>query len=554
MELEYGAHLYYGPPLEEGGFFQDSNLPGGRTISDMDYDRIECLFKRVCEEAQPFERLVVTYDEAVRLFSYNKYKLDIIKEKVPIDGTTVVYRCGYAVDLCRGPHIPNTSYVKAFKLVMNSASYWKGDVKKDMMQRVYGMSFPKMSQMEEWSEMRRRAQESDHRVIGKHQELFMFHDDSPGACFFLPRGVVIYHRMEEFIRREYRKRGFCEVITPNVYSVNLWRRSGHWDNYKDCMFPLRFDDQDWALKPMNCPVHCLMFANKPRSYRDLPIRIADFGALHRNELSGALTGLTRVRRFQQDDAHIFCLQEHIESEVLKALDFVDYVYSVFGFKVQFELSTMPEKHLGSLETWEKAEAALRRALVLKHGDNWKVNPGDGAFYGPKIDGHLTDALNRSHQCPTIQLDFQLPQRFDLRVARPDDTFDQPIIIHRAIFGSFERFFAILVEHNAGKWPFWLSPRQCIVMSVSAKSADYASDVQKKIYEAGYECELDVSMHLLKKKIRDAQVSQFNFIAVVGSVEQEKNTVSLRFRDTPETKEMKVDELISYFNSLRDNYK
>jgi len=356
--------------------------------------------------------------------------------------------------------------------------------------------------LSEYEEQQKQAAERDHRNIGAKQELFFFHPLSPGSSFMLPHGARIYNKLISFIRGEYNDRGFTEVITPNMFNSKLWEISGHWANYKENMFTIKCDDTDFALKPMNCPGHCLMFDHRDRSYKELPIRFADFGVLHRNELSGALTGLTRVRRFQQDDAHIFCAQDQIKSELKGALNFMARVYGIFGFKFSLELSTRPEKFLGDIEVWNRAEKQLEEQLnefKSETGSEWKLNPGDGAFYGPKIDIHIKDAINRSHQCATIQLDFQLPIRFDLKFSNNQDKPEKPVIIHRAILGSVERFMAILIEHTAGKWPFWISPRQVVIVPVNARNIDYAKKVQQQIHDAGYFVEIDTSDNTVAKK-------------------------------------------------------
>ena len=457
LERKFDAHLCTGPPLEDGGFYYDVAMEPGTVVTHEHYEELKKFFASAVSEKQPFERLEIPKEKALEMFKYNKYKVEILRDKVPDGAICTAYRCGPLIDLCRGPHLPNTSKVKAFSVTNNSSAYWKGDQKNDSLQRVYGISFPEKKQLDEYLELRRLAAERDHRLIGKNQELFMWHQYSPGSTFMLPHGTRIYNRLQEFIRAEYRRRGFQEVVTPNIYNVDLWRTSGHWQHYQEGMFTFKCENEDWAIKPMNCPGHCLVFGSRQRSYRELPIRLADFGVLHRNELSGALTGLTRVRRFQQDDAHIFCMPEQIEQEIHGALDFLRHVYGVFGFEFQLHLSTMPDDHLGEVATWEKAEAALSKALDDLFPGNWKVNPKDGAFYGPKIDIKVFDALKRPHQCATIQLDFQLPQRFGLHFNRDDDSRDNPVIIHRAIFGSLERFMAILIEHTGGKWYVFVFP-------------------------------------------------------------------------------------------------
>lgn len=486
------------------------------------------------------------------MFAYNRFKVRIINEKITEDKTTV-YRNGTLIDLCRGPHVRHTGKIKAMKITKNSSSYWEGKADAETLQRVYGISFPDAKQLKEWEKLQEEAAKRDHRRIGKDQELFFFHELSPGSCFFLPRGAHIYNTLINFIRSEYNKRGFSEVITPNMYNAKLWQISGHWEYYAENMFSFESEKETFALKPMNCPGHCLLFDNRNRSWRELPLRLADFGVLHRNELSGALTGLTRVRRFQQDDAHIFCTNDQIKDEIDGCLNFLNHVYSVFGYTFDLVLSTRPEKYIGDLNEWNAAEKALEESLN-KFGAKWSINAGDGAFYGPKIDITILDALKRPNQCGTIQLDFQLPIRFNLSYVSETGEKKRPVIIHRAILGSVERQLAILTENYAGKWPFWLSPRQVMVVPVGAAFDEYANEVQQKLHAAGFMAESDVDAgDTLNKKIRNAQLAQFNFILVVGEKERTGHTVNVRTRDNIVHGELGVDELITKFEKLRDDF-
>jgi threonyl-tRNA synthetase len=535
LEHNFKVILAKGPPIEGGGFFYDVLLPeGGKSsITNDDYESIEKFVKtEILQKGQVFERLVISKEEALEMFKYNKYKVDTITNKVPDGGFTTAYKCGPLIDLCKGPHIPSTDLIKGFKVTKNSSSYWKNDAKNDSLQRVYGISFPTQKELDEYVKMMADREKRDHRNIGRDQELFFFHPLSPGSCFFLPRGTKIYNKLIEFIRNEYRVRGFTEVITPNIYNKELWVTSGHWENYEENMFSFKCDEQTFCLKPMNCPGHCLAYKALHRSYRELPLRFAEFGVLHRNELHGALTGLTRVRRFQQDDCHIFCRPDQIVTEISNALEFLRSVYGVFGFDFTLELSTRPkEKFLGTLEMWENAEKSLENALKIFCGDNWKLNPGDGAFYGPKIDIHVLDVMKRSHQCATIQLDFNLPERFDLEFdAESEGKRIRPVIIHRAIYGSLERFIGILIEHTGGKWPLWLSPRQVMICTIRKDVESYAEKVKQTLFEAGFDVEMDSSDLTINKKVRKYQLSQFNYILVVGKDEAEKGTVNVRIRD------------------------
>ncbi|CAI6354569.1 unnamed protein product [Macrosiphum euphorbiae] len=547
MERIYGGCLCYGPPIE-GGFYYDMFIEN-KGVSNFDFPVMENLVKQIVKEKQPFERLEVSKEDLLEMFKYNEFKVRILNEKVTTP-TTTVYRCGPLIDLCRGPHIRHTGKVKAFKVVKNSATYWEGNSTAETLQRVYGISFSDNKQMKEWEKFQEEAARRDHRKIGREQELFFFHELSPGSCFFQPKGAHIYNTLIEFIKSEYRKRGFQEVVSPNIYNVKLWQTSGHWAHYAENMFSFDVEKETYALKPMNCPGHCLMFDHRNRSWRELPLRMADFGVLHRNELSGALTGLTRVRRFQQDDAHIFCTTEQIGQEMMSSLDFLRHVYTVFGFTFHLRLSTRPEKYLGELEMWENAEKQLADSLN-SFGEPWTLNPGDGAFYGPKIDITISDALKRQHQCATIQLDFQLPIRFNLNYISESGEKKRPVIIHRAIFGSVERMIAILTESFAGKWPFWLSPRQAVVIPVGPQFDEYSEKVKKEIYEAGFMCDVDVDHgDTLNKKIRNAQLAQYNFILVVGDKEKTANTVNVRTRDNNVHGEFSIEETIQRLQRLK----
>ncbi|WVQ78227.1 threonine-tRNA ligase [Cryptococcus sp. DSM 104549] len=539
-----GCCLGYGPPIEEGGFFYDMSLADGRTISQDDYKGIEDVCKIAVKEKQPFERLELPKEVLLEMFKYNKYKQHYINDKVPDGTSSTVYRCGPLIDLCLGPHVPHTGRIKSLAVTKNSSSYFLGDAKNDTFQRVYGMSFPDNQQMKEYKKYLEEAAKRDHRKIGKEQELFVFNDLSPGSAFFLPMGMRIYNTLMNFIKAEYFKRGFSEVGSPNIFNSKLWETSGHWQNYAEDMFQLKVDEDTFALKPMNCPGHCVIFDSRERSYKELPLRFAEFGVLHRNEASGALSGLTRVRRFVQDDAHIFCTPDQVESELYAAFEFLDAVYKPFGFTYKVGLSTRnPKKWMGDLALWDKAENTLREVLEKKVPGNWHVNEEDAAFYGPKLDFQLTDALKRNWQCGTIQLDFNLPERFNLKYHSSEQPgtenagsdkigaqFARPVMIHRAILGSLERFLAIITESSAGKWPLWLSPRQVVIIPVAKPFIDYAHKVSKTFQDAGLYTDVDLSDNTLPKKIRNAQVAQWNFIIVVGQDELDAEAVNIRNRD------------------------
>ncbi|KAJ7625064.1 hypothetical protein DFH06DRAFT_1008350 [Mycena polygramma] len=553
-ERHYGCHLCFGPPTDEG-FFYEMAIED-RTVSISDYPALEKVSEAAIKEKQKFERLVMTKESLLEMFAYNKYKKYFIETKVPDGTSTTVYRCGPMIDLCVGPHIPHTGKIKAMMITKNSSSYFLGDASNDSLQRLYGISFPDKKQLTEYKAFLVEAAKRDHRRIGKDQELFFFNDMSPGSCFFLPHGTRIYNTLLEFMRAEYFKRGYQEVITPNMFHSKLWETSGHWQNYKDDMFTLDVEKEKWALKPMNCPGHCLVFGSRDRSYRELPIRMAEFGIIHRNEASGALTGLTRVRRFAQDDTHVFCMPSQVEEEISALFDFMQHVYGTFGLEFQLELSTRPDNFLGEIKTWDHAEDQLKLALEKQYPGKWEINPGDGAFYGPKIDISVRDSLRRSFQCATIQLDFQLPERFDLKFRGEDlaNPETRPVMIHRAILGSLERFIAIITEHFAGKWPFWLSPRQIIVIPVAVPYKEYASQVCERLKSIGLYADVDNGADTLPKKVRNGEIAQYNFILVVGEEEMNKQSVNVRNRDNIGIKGrdemMPLDDIVAKLLALK----
>lgn len=601
MEYKYKGELCIGPPLEDG-FYYDIHIPDGTKVHEGDFDDLNKRVDKIVKEKRTFQRLELTKEEAKDMFSYNPFKLEIISELE--DGTTITaYRDGPFIDLCRGPHVPQSTRVKAMMCKGTGQAYWRGKAGNPSLQRVFGISFPDKKKMKEYKHFLEEAAKRDHRLIGVKQELIMFNQLSPGCAFFLPHGQRIYNTLLDFLRKEYWKRGYTEVQTPNLFDFDLWHTSGHAANYKENMFVINVEGREFGLKPMNCPSHCVIFGSRVRSYRELPMRLADFGVLHRNELSGTLSGLTRVRRFQQDDAHIFCTQEQVTEEVTNYLHFFKYVYDIFGFEYEFELSTRPEKYIGEVALWELAECMLADALVQFTGKQrgekggWELNPGDGAFYGPKIDIKIYDALRRRHQCATLQLDFQLPIRFDLQYqtkgGRPQDAisantnkkkqnressaeqaslqreqnksdtaggkevkegFARPVIIHRAIYGSFERFFAVLMEHYGGFWPFWLSPRQSIVVPVSEKFLVYARNVQERLRAHVFHVDVDTSDRTLGKKLAEARNHYYNTILVVGEQEEANGTVNVRKRGVNETQVMSLDEVADMFIKWRSEFK
>ncbi|KAG8906364.1 threonyl-tRNA synthetase [Tulasnella sp. 403] len=556
-EKHYGCNLCLGPPTDDG-FFYEMSIED-RAVVPTDYPNLETLAQGATKEKQKFERLVMSKEDLLKMFHYNKYKKHFIETKVPDGTSTTVYRCGPMIDLCIGPHIPHTGRIKAFMVTKSSSSYWLNDANNDTLQRIYGISFPDAKQMKEYKEFLAEAAKRDHRKIGKEQELFFFHELSPGSTFFLPHGARIYNTLLDLMKEEYHKRGYTEVISPNMYNSKLWKTSGHWQHYKDDMFVLPVDKDEFALKPMNCPGHCLIFDSRDRSYKELPIRMAEFGVVHRNEASGALSGLTRVRRFVQDDTHIFCMPNQIESEIENLFDFLERVYGLFGFEFKLTLSTRPETFLGHIATWDEAERQLSAVLDRAYPGKWELNPGDGAFYGPKIDITIKDALGRSYQCATIQLDFQLPEQFKLKYRGPEANEDpeavtRPVMIHRAILGSLERFIGILTEHTAGKWPFWLSPRQVLVVPVAAPFKEYASEVTQRLSDIGLYVDVDNGENTLQKKIRNGEIARYNFILVVGQEEMESKSVNVRNREDVGTKTrsemVKLDEIVEKLALLK----
>jgi threonyl-tRNA synthetase len=654
MECKYKGELCIGPPLEDG-FYYDIHMPDETKVTDADFDDLNKRVDTIAKSKRTFQRLELTKVEARDMFSYNPFKLEIIAE---LDDTATItaYRDGPFIDLCRGPHVPQSTRVKAMMCKGTGQAYWRAKAENPSLQRVYGISFPDKKLLKEYKTLMEEAAKRDHRVLGPKQDLLMFHPLSPGCPFLLPYGQRIFNTLAAFLKDEYWKRGYQEVQTPNMFDFELWNTSGHAANYKDNMFQLEVEGRDFGLKPMNCPSHCLIFASRVRSHRELPMRIADFGVLHRNELSGSLGGLTRVRRFQQDDAHIFCLADQVRAEVFDFLQFLKYTYDIFGFEYELDLSTRPAHYLGEVEQWDVAEKMLSDALIEFTGKQcgekggWELNPGDGAFYGPKIDIKVFDALKRRHQCATLQLDFQLPVRFNLQVqsrapavdkeelaaqrvaakaaktaakaeaiaaakaaktarnalasgVKPNSTqgtasviddqrantagpgdcalakekgggseamqgveeadedvtkvrngFERPVIIHRAIYGSFERFIAILIEHYGGFWPFWLSPRQAVVVPVSEKYIQYAKEVVAALRVEKFHVDIDTSDRTMGKKMAEARNNYYNNIIVVGEQEVADSTVTIRVRGSDETRALRVEDVVAEFATQRKSFK
>ncbi|HIH92005.1 TPA: threonine--tRNA ligase [Candidatus Woesearchaeota archaeon] len=514
-----------GPVVEEG-FYYDFDLEHHFTPEDL--ARIEQEMMKIAKEDRTVERMELDEKEAKKLFKDNPYKLEIIDEQEK-EGLSA-YKQGEFTDLCRGPHVPRTGMLRAVKLTKLAGAYWRGDAKNRQLQRIYGISFPEEKMLKQHLAMLEEAKKRDHRVLGQKLDLFSFDEVSPGAPFFHPKGTIIYNELLSFIREEYRKRGYDEVITPLIYDRSLWEASGHWQHYRENMFVLEVDGKEASLKSMNCPSHCVIYGKSFKSYRDLPLRIADFAPLHRNELRGVLAGATRVRKFSQDDAHIFLAPGQVEGEIFALIDFLDYIYTgVFDFEYSIELSTKPESALGSAELWEKAEASLASALKKKKLP-YRINAGDGAFYGPKIDFHIRDALGRNWQLGTIQLDFNLPERFGLEYEDKDGRRKRPIMIHRALLGSIERFMAILIEHYAGKFPLWLAPEQVRIVTVADAYNEYAEKVAGALRKENIRVRVDKRAESIPKKVREAQLGYIPLIVTVGEKEASSDTVAVRTLD------------------------
>ncbi|MBA4601646.1 threonine--tRNA ligase [Thermoactinomyces mirandus] len=514
-------------PVIEDGFYYDVDLPVRLTPEDL--PRIEEEMKKIVKEDHPIVRKVVSRDEAIQIYQKlnDHLKLEIIRE-LPEDAQITIYEQGDFFDLCRGPHLPSTGKIKAFKLLSIAGAYWRGDSDNQMLQRIYGTAWPKKSQLDEHLHFLEEARKRDHRKLGRELELYMFSEEAPGMPFYLPNGMIIRNELEQFSRQLQAEAGYQEVRTPLIMNQRLWEQSGHWDHYKEDMYFTDIDEEKFAVKPMNCPGHILIFKNGIRSYRDLPLRLAEFGQVHRHELSGALNGMLRVRTFTQDDAHIFVRPDQIEEEVMNALRLIDKIYQPFGFPYTVELSTRPEKSMGSDELWERAESSLKN--VLDHsGVEYRINEGDGAFYGPKIDFHIRDALKRSHQCATVQLDFQMPENFDLSYIGEDNDRHRPVMIHRAIYGSLDRFIGVLVEHYGGAFPLWLAPVQVKVLPISRTFNQYAKQVLSELKAAGIRAELDDRDEKIGYKIREAQMKKIPYMFVVGEKEAEAGTVAVRKR-------------------------
>ncbi|MGF6376158.1 threonyl-tRNA synthetase [Clostridiales Family XIII bacterium PM5-7] len=534
------AKLAIGPAIDNG-FYYDIDME--EKLSDQDLLKIQKEMKKIIQANYKLERFELPRAEAIKFMADRDetYKVELI-EDLPEDAVISFYQQGDFVDLCAGPHMDSTGQIKAVKLMSVAGAYWRGDEHNKMLQRIYGTCFPTQDELDAYIHRLEEAKKRDHRKIGKEMDLFMLLDEGPGFPFFMPKGMIIRNELENFWRQEHRKRGYMEIKTPLILNEELWRTSGHWDHYKDNMYFTKIDEQDFAIKPMNCPGAMLAYKRKMWSYRELPLRMGELGQVHRHELSGALHGLMRVRTFTQDDAHIFMLPEQIKDEIVGVVRFIDDVYRIFDFKYHIELSTRPENSMGTDEEWAMAEDALREAMD-EIGVPYVVNEGDGAFYGPKLDFHLEDSLGRTWQCGTVQLDMQMPQRFDLTYVGSDNEKHRPIMIHRVIFGSIERFIGILTEHFAGKFPLWLAPVQVKLLTVAESFADYAKEVAAKCQEAGLRVEVDVRNEKIGYKLREARNERVSYIGVIGEREQEANTLSVRSTKVGELGEQSVDQFI-----------
>jgi threonyl-tRNA synthetase len=517
-------------PAIDNGFYYDFDFPDGVTVNDDDFQRIEAEMRTHIQADEPFVREDVPVQEALKRFRAEDqpYKVELIEDLIRNEGaeTVSLYTNGPFTDLCRGPHAPTTKRIKAFKLQSVAGSYWRGDASRQMLTRVYGTAFFSDKDLQEYLERLERARANDHRRLGPQLGLFQFSEVSPGAAFWLPAGTEVFNSLVALSREMGRERGYTEVKTPQIYDSSLWRTSGHWDKYSENMFVTEYEDRQMAIKPMNCPGHCQLYSLRPHSYRDLPVRYWEPGLLHRREPSGTLHGLLRVRHFAQDDSHIYCAEDQIQQEVAGVLDFAFATYRIFDLDVRLELSTRPEERIGSDDLWDRSEAALAEALK-ELGLDYTVNEGDGAFYGPKIDMHMTDSLGRSWQLGTCQLDYNMPARFGLTYTGADNVEHQPVMIHRALMGSYERFIGILLEHFSGELPVWLAPVQAIVLPIADRHLEYAARVRSELAGTGLRIEVDDRTESVGRKIRDAELRKIPYMLVVGDKEAERDEVSVR---------------------------
>ena len=529
-------------PVVENGFFYDFDPE--RPFTEEDLAKIEEEMKKIVKENYPFERSEMSAEEAKKFFAEKgeTYKVEIIDD-LGVDKVSI-YKQGEFVDLCRGTHVPSTGYLKAFKLMSTAGAYWRGDSKNKMLQRIYGVAFASKKELDEYLTMMEEAERRDHRKLGKQLNLFFLDEHGPGFPFFMPKGVELFNKLQEIWRVEHKKRGYQEIKTPIMLDRELWEISGHWFNYRENMYTSVIDEKTYAIKPMNCPGSIISYKNNLHSYKDLPLKYGEMGLVHRHEFSGALHGLMRVRAFTQDDAHVFCTKEQIEEQIIEIIDLYDKFYTLFGFEYHIELSTKPDKAIGSDEIWEMAEANLKSALEHK-GIDYKLNPGDGAFYGPKIDFKMKDSIGRIWQCGTIQLDFNLPQRFEMSYIGADGEKHEPVMIHRAMYGSLERFLGILIEHYAGAFPTWLAPVQARILTISDEQVPFAKEVFTKLQNAGIRVELDTRVEKIGYKIREANGDQkIPVQLIIGKNEVANNEVNVRRFGSQDSQNVSVDEIVN----------
>ena len=536
-----------GPSIENGFYYDMKTKP---KITLQDFEKIEKEMQKIVEEDLPITREIISYEEAKDMFEKTgqTYKLELLKGLKDKNSPISIYKQGEFFDLCAGPHLISTSAVKSFKLLNLTGAYWKADQNNEMLDRVYGISFLEKEQLDEYLDLQQKAKEVDHRKLGKELRLFAFSDHGLGFPFFLPNGVIVKNSLIEYWRKEHEKAGYEEIMTPIILSKNLWEISGHWEHYKENMYITKIDEEDFAIKPMNCPGSILVYKTAIHSYKELPLRYSELGIVHRHELSGALHGLLRVRCFTQDDAHIFLAKDQIKSEVKNIIDLVDKFYKKFGFSYSLELATMPKDHIGEEKDWDKATNALKEAMT-ENGLSFKINEGDGAFYGPKIDFYLRDCLNRRWQCGTIQLDFQLPERFEMEYIGKDGQKHMPIMIHRVVYGSIERFIGILTEHFAGAFPFFMAPLQVEILPVSDKFSKYACEVEAKLKEEGFRAKANCISEKLGYRLRQAQLNKIPYIIVVGEEEENSGLVSVRKHKNDDIIKMSMKELVEELKDL-----
>ena len=543
--------LAIGPAIDNGFYYDFDTL---EPFSEKELEELEAEMRKICKEKLKLERFELPREEAIRFMEEKgePYKVELIND-LPEDAVISFYKQGEFVDLCAGPHVDSTGRIKgnAIKLTACNAAYWRGDSNRQTLQRVYGVAFPKKEELDEYLQRLEEAKRRDHRKLGKELGLFMMADEGPGFPFFLPKGMVLRNTLLDYWRQAHKRYGYVEISTPIILNQELWHRSGHWDHYKNNMYTTVIDGEDYAVKPMNCPGGMLVYKNEPHSYRDLPLRMAELGLVHRHELSGALHGLFRVRCFTQDDAHIFMTPAQMKDEIKNVVKLFDEIYSTFGLSYQIELSTMPEDHMGDEEVWHFAEETLQ-AAITEMGKDFVINAGDGAFYGPKLDFHLSDSLGRTWQCGTIQLDFQMPERFELEYVGEDGEKHRPVMIHRALLGSIERFIGVITEHFAGAFPTWLAPVQVKVLPVTDRAAEYADQVARSLDGQGFRVEVDHRNEKIGKKIREAQLEKVPYMLVVGDRDMENGTVSPRHRSDGDLGAMSMEDFTALLKDVVDS--